>query len=260
MTAYDGRVVVVAGVGDGVGAAVAHAMAADGAAVVVGARTGAVIDDLVADLAGPALAVRADVTDPRSCEALVQRTLQRFGRVDVVVSNVGSIGPRTAASDADAGAWSELIEVNALGPLRLVQAAVPALEAAGGGAVVLVGSMVLQSPRHLPGRGAYAASKAALQSIAHTLAEELGPAGIRVNTVAPGWIWGPALIEGAAALRAAETCRSLSEIHDELAASTPLRRLARPSDVADAVALLASDRASAITGQTLHVNGGEIFG
>lgn len=255
-----GTVAVVAGVGRGVGAAVARSLADEGASVVLAARSRSVVEPLARELGPSSLPVLADVADPRSCQDLVDQALRRFGRIDVVVSNVGLVGPRTSASDGDPGSWLEVVDLNALGPLRVVQAAVPALVARGAGSIVVIGSMVVRSPRHHPGRGAYAASKAALQSIAHTMAEELGPSGIRVNTVAPGWIWGPALIEGAATERSAATGRSLEEVHDELASAVPLRRLARPEDVAQAVTFLASERASAITGQTLHVNGGEVFG
>lgn len=257
------RVCIVAGVGSGVGRALAWRLSADGAAVVLAARSGEVTIPLAREIdasGGTALALQADVSDRASCDHMAARVVDELGRIDAMVSNVGVTGPRQAIDESDLAQWRSLFDVNALGAVRLAQAVLPTMRDQGGGSIVMIGSMITQVPVNHVGRGAYAASKAALQSVMHTLAQESGRFGVRVNVVAPGWIWGPALIDGHAAERARQEHRTIDSIYEELAVRTALRRLPTPGDVADAAAFLASDQAACITGQTLSVNGGETFG
>ena len=145
--------------------------------------------------------------------------------------------------------------MNLFGTLRVTQCAVPALEATAG-AIVFLNTMIIRKVRK--NRGDYAAARAALLTASHVLARELGPRGIRVNSVLPGWIWGDS-VKRYAASTAEQQGTTPEAVYQDLASHTALRRLPTPEDIAEAILFLASDRAGAITGQALDVNGGEVF-
>jgi NAD(P)-dependent dehydrogenase (short-subunit alcohol dehydrogenase family) len=140
--------------------------------------------------------------------------------------------------------------------VQMTQAVVPAMKERKAGAIVFVSSM--SARRHQPGLGAYSATKAALLSLVVTLAQELGPDGIRVNSVVPGYVWGPSLKWYFRKL-ARERGVDAQAIYDEVAAETSLRRIPDSAEIADAILFLASDLARGITGQALDVNGGHWF-
>jgi NAD(P)-dependent dehydrogenase (short-subunit alcohol dehydrogenase family) len=183
----------------------------------------------------------------------VERTVDAFGRVDVVVSSAAKGSPNHTIMRSDLADWQQAWQVNVLGPVELCRAAVPAMREAGGGAIVVVSSLAVRAVNH--GQGAYASTKGALTLAAQTLAREVGVDGIRVNVVVPGFVPGPNTDPMFA--RLAERSGSTPEaVREEMAADTALRRLPTPDDVADAIVFLASERARSITGQTLDVNGG----
>jgi NAD(P)-dependent dehydrogenase (short-subunit alcohol dehydrogenase family) len=250
------KVVLVAGVGPGLGQAVAVRAAAQGADVVLAART----ESYLAEVAGKvtaagrkALVVPADLTDDASCEALTRAALDAFGRVDALVNNAFAMPPMRSLGKVDLDDLRSNFDVNVLAALRLTRLLTPALTAAGG-SVVMVNSAVLRHSRKP--FGPYKLAKAGLLAVAQNLASELGPAGVRVNSVAPGWIWADSLrmwFDYQAAQRGVPA----QEIYDEVAATTDLRRLPLPDEVADAVLFLLSGLARGITGQCLDVNCGE---
>ncbi len=254
-----GRVGIVSGVGPGLGRAIACAFAREGADVVLAARTPAALEEVAAAVRAAgrrALAVPTDIVRAEDCRQLVEAALAAFGRIDVLVNNAFRSAPYDAVEDARMDDWRAIFDVNVFGAIALSQAVVPPMKAAGGGAIVMIGSMSMRliEPRF----GGYAASKGALVVAAQTMAKELGPAGIRVNSVVPGYIWGPNLERWFAKL-AAERGTTPEAVYAEVAARTALGRIPTAAEVAEAVVFFASDRSRAITGQTLDVNAGHYF-
>jgi NAD(P)-dependent dehydrogenase (short-subunit alcohol dehydrogenase family) len=243
MRRFEGRVALVTGASRGIGLATAVRLVQEGARVCVTARKPDPLAEAVADLGGPDVAIgvpgRAD--DPEHQVEAVARTVQAFGRLDVLVNNTGINPVYGPVLDADDTAARKVLEVNVLSALDWVRKARDAWLGEHGGAVVNVSSVAGLRPAS--GIGVYGISKAALIQLTQQLAVELGPA-IRVNAVAPAVVktrFATALYEGR---------------EEQVAAQYPLRRLGAPDDVAAAVAFLASDDAAWITGQTLVVDGG----
>jgi NAD(P)-dependent dehydrogenase (short-subunit alcohol dehydrogenase family) len=223
---------------------------------VLAARTAGRLDEVakeVTALGRRALAVPADITDEAATAHLAQATLAEFGRADALVHNAFAIPPLTSLADADPDALRTAFDTNVLAVLRLTRLFTPAL-AASQGSVVMINSAVLRHSR-LP-FGGYKMAKSALLALARSLATELGADGIRVNSVAPGYIWAGSL-KWYFGYLAEQRGVDRQQIYDEAAATTDLRRLPEPDEVADAVVFLASSMARAITGQCLDVNSGE---
>jgi len=200
-----------------------------------------------------ALAVPADITDEAAAADLAQAALAEFGRADTLVHNAFAIPPLTSLADADVDALRIAFDTNVLAVLRLTRLFTPALAAAQG-SVVMINSAVLRHSR-IP-FGGYKMAKSAMLALAQSLATELGPEGIRVNSVAPGYIWAGSL-KWYFGYLAEQRGVDRQQVYDEAAATTDLRRLPEPDEVADAVVFLASSMARAITGQCLDVNSGE---
>lgn len=254
------HVVVVSGAGPGLGRAIARAAAREGADLALLSRSDAFSESLMTDvraLGRRVLDVRADITDEGSCARAVERTLATFGRVDVLVNNAFTTGPHESIRGAPIEkSWRAPFKVNVLGTMTVSRAFAEPMCARGRGAIVMVGSMA--SRRIPPGLAAYAASKAAMLTAARALAAELGPSGVRVNSVVPGHIQGPAL-DAFFQMEAARLSVSPEEARRLVERDGALHRIATPEEVAEAVLFLASSRASAITGQTLDVNCGQYF-
>ncbi|HZP28936.1 MAG TPA: SDR family oxidoreductase [Acidimicrobiia bacterium] len=259
MGLLDGKAAIVAGIGPGLGRSIAHTLAREGASVALAARRPEHLDAVAAELEAighRTVTVPTDVTIASDADRLIAAAYEAFGRVDVVVYNAFLYGPTTPATETDLDAWRDTFEVNVVGALNVVRAAVPHLAASDDGSVVLVNTQAAR--RSLPRRGPYAASKAALLSVARTLAGELGADGVRVNSVVPGPIWSPPL-EAALAQRAERVGTTVEEEYARLAADAPLGRIATADEVADAVLFFASPLAHAVTGQSLDVNAGNWF-
>ena len=256
--ALDGKVILVSGVGPGLGRAVASEALRGGARVVLGdldgARVRAILSDLGAD-EDAALAVEADIRSFAACEELVSVARSAFGRVDGLVHVAALDTPVGGLLDGDLDDWSAVAEVNVKGTLQLTKLAVPLLRDSGAGSVVMVGSIAAAGPVEGVVQLAYGMSKAALAVGAYYLSRELGPLGIRVNTVAPGWKWGPTLEDGMAQLASSRRCsrRDAGRARSRTDLSPPVRDR---RDVADSVVFLLSDATKAITGQTVYVDGG----
>ena len=254
-----GRVGIVSGIGPGLGRAVALALAREGADVVLAARTAPALADVAAEVrvAGRhALGVPTDVTQPEQCRQLAEAAHATFGRIDVLVNNAFRSGPYDPVEHASLEDWRKVFDVNLFGTLALCQAVVPFMKAGGGGSIVMINSMSMRiiEPRF----GGYAASKGALLTAAQTMAKELGGSGIRVNSVVPGYIWGPAL-ERYFADVARQRGTTPEAVYAEVASRTALGRIPTSEDVAAAVVFFASDLARAVTGQALDVNAGHYF-
>lgn len=256
MTLLDGKVVVVSGVGAGLGRALALRSAAAGADVVLAARTESRLAEVakqVAELGRQALAVPTDIDDEAAASRLVTAAVDAFGRVDGLVNNAFAMPPITELGKVDLEDLRASFETNVLATLRLTRLLAPELEKTGG-AVVMINSAVLRHSRR--GFGPYKVAKAALLAATQALATELGPRGIRVNSVAPGYIWGDNLkwyFDYLAGKRGV----TQEDVYRETAETLDLRRLPEPDEIADAAVFLLSSLARAITGQCLDVNGGE---
>jgi len=250
------KVLVVSGVGPDLGRQIAVRGAAAGADVVLAARTASRLEEVakeIADLGRRALVVPTDITVPADAEHLAEAAVGEFGRVDALVHNALVMPPIADLAKVDLDAVQAGFDNNVISALRMTRLFIPAL-AATSGAVVMVNSMVVRFSQRT--MGPYKMAKAALLAMAQSLATELGPQGIRVNSVAPGHIWGESLqwyfnyLGGKRGVDA-------DTIYTETAANIDLGRLPEPDEIADAVLFLASPLARGITGQCLDVNCGE---
>lgn len=247
MRRFDDRVAFVTGGAHGIGRATVRRLVAEGAAVVVADIDTEAAERAVAELpdgGGSARAVRCDVTDRGSVDSAIAATVDRFGRLDVLVNVAGHnlAGMTDAAPTEDQ--WARQYDFTFVGAVRCIEAALPKLVESPGGAVVLIGSI---SGLAALGTDPYGAAKAGLVNLVRNLATRHGPRGVRFNVVAPGTIATRAFDERPEAL-------------EQLKAIYPLGRVGTPEDVAAAVAFLASDDASWITGITLPVEGGLLTG
>jgi NAD(P)-dependent dehydrogenase (short-subunit alcohol dehydrogenase family) len=253
------RVCVVSGVGPGLGRQVALAAARQGADVVLAARRHQVLASVAGEveaLGRRALAVPTDVTDKNQCQNLAAAAMAEFGRVDAAVNNVYTEDVFQSFRRVDLDQWRRLVEVNLFGNLQVTQALVEPMRDGGGGAVVFVNSMVVRKPTML--QGGYAIAKGGLLTAARVLASELGRHGIRVNSVLPGWMWGPQ-VEMFVKMSADRRGVPEEAVIDEITGNMALGSIPSDEEVAGAVVFLASPLSSGITGQTLDVNGGEVF-
>jgi len=240
MARLDGKVALVTGGARGLGAAYVRALHAEGASVVVAD----VLDDdaraLADELGSRTLGVRLDVTDEESWTAAVDATVEAFGALHVLVNNAG-IANAGRIERYGREKWDAVIAVNLTGTYLGVRAVLAALRAAGGGSIVNVSSV--EGLRGSPGLHGYVASKFGVRGLTKSLAVELGPEQIRVNSVHPGFV-----------------LTAMTERLDPDSPHIPLERPARPEDVAGAVVYLASDESAYVTGTELVVDGGMIAG
>ena len=252
----ENKVVVISGVGPALGTTLARRCAEEGADLVLAARTAERLEDVAAVVGGlgrKALSVTTDITDEAQVGNLVQKSLEAYGRVDVLINNAFRVPSMKPLADTTFQHIRDAIELTVLGALRLTQGFTPALAEAKG-AVVNVNSMVIRHSQ--PKYGAYKMAKAALLAMSQSLATELGGQGIRVNSVAPGYIWGGTL-KSYFQHQAGKYGTSVEQIYDAAAAASDLKRLPTEDEVASAILFMASDLASGITGATLDVNCGE---
>ncbi|MER7662667.1 SDR family oxidoreductase [Streptomyces sp. NPDC096193] len=255
-----GKTVIVSGVGAGLGHQIAATVVRDGGRAVLGART----EENLAKSAGEidpegtrTAYLPTDITDETQCEALAALAVECFGGIDAVVHVAAWDSYFGGLADADFATWQQVIDVNLLGTLRMTRACLPALKERGGSVVIIGTQSAVAAPSQV-WQAAYAASKGALTSAMYSLARELGPDRIRVNTVLPGWMWGPP-VQAYVRFTAHTEGVSETEVLGRLTERMALPELATDGDVADAAAFLASDRARAITGQSLLVNAGELM-
>ncbi|GAA2061086.1 SDR family oxidoreductase [Streptomyces albiaxialis] len=250
------RTVVVSGVGAGLGHRVAAACVREGARVVLGARTEENLARCAAEIdpGGGRTAYRAvDIAEEKQCEALAALAVERFGGIDAVVHVAALDTVMGGLEDADFEEWRRVLDVNLLGTLRMTRACLPALKDAESGSVVMIGTQSSVAAPTQVRQAAYAASKGGLVSAMYSLARELGPYGIRVNTVQPGWMWGPPVQGFVAASDDGEAL--LARLNRRMA----LPEMATDGDVAETAAFFASPRARGVTGQCLLVNAGEVM-
>jgi NAD(P)-dependent dehydrogenase (short-subunit alcohol dehydrogenase family) len=246
-----GKIALITGASRGIGAAAAHLFAREGASVVLAARSqdemACIVDEIKVN-GGEAMAVQTDVSDAASVEALVKRTVDTYGRLDIAFNNAGIAGGNKPLVDTSEDLFAQVIQVNLTGIFLALKYEIPAMLAAGGGAVVNMSSTV-----GLIGTGAgiapYIASKHGVVGLTKAAALEYGRHNIRVNALAPGttrttvnehWIADP-------------------QIKQRIVSGIPLGRVAEPVEVAEAALWLCSDAAAYLTGVTLPVDGGFVI-
>ncbi|MEO7195114.1 MAG: SDR family oxidoreductase [Pseudonocardiaceae bacterium] len=251
MTGATGRVALVTGASSGIGAATARLLAARGMRVVVDyLRSGTAAEEVVAGIeaaGGQAMAVQADVREVAAVESMIERVQAAWGGIDVLVHN--ALTPYVIKPFQDM-TWEELggkLDDEMRAAFAVTKAVLPAMTEQGWGRIIYLGTGLSRRPRE--GMIALGTAKAALAQFARYLAQELGPRGITVNVVEPGPVEGT------------HDTHMMAEVFDEelkqrLVAATPLGRLARPGDVAQAVAFYASEDNAFMTGTTAAVNGG----
>ncbi|MET0134965.1 MAG: SDR family oxidoreductase [Kibdelosporangium sp.] len=250
------KVVVVAGIGPGLGRSIALQCAKAGADIVLAARTESRLTEVakeVTDLGRRAVTVPTDIADEDSAARLARTAMDSFGRIDTLVNNAFAMPPMGDLDSVPFDGVRTAFETNVFGALRLTNLFRPALTASRG-SVVMVSSMVLRHSQRT--FGPYKMTKSALLAMAQSLSTELGPLGVRVNTIAPGYIWADN-VKFYFAYLAKERGSTAQEVYDEVAAKIDLRKLPEPDEIADTIVFLASDLARAVTGQCLDVNGGE---
>jgi NAD(P)-dependent dehydrogenase (short-subunit alcohol dehydrogenase family) len=232
------RVAVVTGGASGIGRATTMRLAADAVRVAV--------LDLMPGGRDADLVLTADVTDPASVAGAFKEILDAFGRIDVLVNNAGVSGSAeaTVCHETPIEDWDRVMAVNVRGPFLCTRAALPAMLRQGSGHVITIASVA--GLVAFPGRCAYTASKGAAVQFTRSLAVDYAAAGIRANAVCPGMVETPMT----------QWRLDIPELRANAEANIPLGRVARPEEIADAVALLASDRLAYMTGHTLVVDGG----
>jgi len=255
------KICIISGIGPGMGSELALLVAQEGASVVLAARTQSNLaesEQAIADLGlnTPTLAVVTDITEPDQCTALVDQTLKKFGRIDCLFNNAFHPGSFDSVEFSDFSGWRQAIDVNLFGSLTMSQKVIPSMKKNGGGSIVMINTMATRKP--MATQAGYAASKAALSAATTHLAQEVGQFGIRVNSTYIGWMWGPG-VEMYCNMMSQSNGSTVDQERAEIAKNIALGDIPEDADCAKAAIMLASDYASAITGASLDVNGGEYF-
>ncbi|GHC11495.1 MULTISPECIES: SDR family oxidoreductase [Gemmobacter] len=241
----DGKIIIVTGASSGIGAAAARIFAAEGARLVLGARRGDLLADLVAEIAekgGEAAFLAGDVENGAYAADLVALAETRFGGLDGAFNNAGMTGELGPVPDMTEENWHKVIAVNLTSGFHAARAQIPALRRRGAGSIVFTSTFVGHTVG-LPGMAAYAAAKAGLIGMTQVLAAEHGAENIRVNALLPGGTMTPMAGEDAG-------------FHDFVRGLHALKRMAEPAEIANAALFLLSDKASFVTGTAMLADGG----
>jgi len=258
--ALSDKITLVTGASAGLGYACAHVLAAEGARVVICSRDGERIEAaagrIAAETGRSAIPVVCDLTEGEAIREMVKGISDQFGRLDILVSNAGG-PPAGDFADLTPQLWEDAYNLTFQSTLRLCQAALPIMEKQGSGVILVITSIAAKQP--IAGLVTSNAMRAGLNGLIKSIADEYGPKGIRANTIAPGYTRTERLDELAEGVAEREGTM-VEEVFNRWEQISPLRRLGLPEEIGAAVAFLASERASFITGQHLAVDGGAIHG
>jgi NAD(P)-dependent dehydrogenase (short-subunit alcohol dehydrogenase family) len=252
------KVCVVTGATRGIGWRLALDFAADGGLVVATGRNAEALGKLEREIAGAGgqvLPVRADLAKLDQCRMLIERALEKWGRIDVLVNNLGITGAHKSVKDLTPEEWQEALDTNLNSVYGCCHYAVGSMMEKRSGAIVNISST--GTKMRSPFRAAYVATKMGMVGLSKVLAQELGPYGIRVNVVSPGFVDGERSDE-AQALMAKNEGVSKDEVRRRILALSPLNRSVPPADISSMVRYLASDLGRSLTGQDIDVAAGMI--
>jgi 3-oxoacyl-[acyl-carrier protein] reductase len=245
---FEGQVAIVTGSAWGLGRNHAERLAAEGAKLVLCD----ILEDMVAETAASlpdAISVKCDVSNADDVARVVQAAVDAYGRIDILINNAGgAIGSAKPFWDVPDDEWNTIIDVNLKGAWLFTRAVLPVMREAGRGKIVNITSTA--ALRAVPGRGVYGAAKGGVVSLTYTMASEIGPFGITVNSVAPGLVEVPHP-------KKTFTAEDYKLMKAGAIAAQPIKRVCHMNDISDAVLFLASAESDFVTGQTLAVNGGE---
>jgi NAD(P)-dependent dehydrogenase (short-subunit alcohol dehydrogenase family) len=245
------RAALVTGGGTGIGAAIARRLAADGYDVCITGRRPEPLEEVAADIG--ALAVPGDTGDPGDAQAAVAAAKEAFGRLDVLVCNAG-IGRAGTVEEQTPEGWDEVLRTNLTGAFLACRAALPELVKAKGAIVTISSDSGL---RVAPRSAAYCTSKAGLIMLTKSIALDYGPAGVRANCLCPGWVRTP-MADGEMDELGEQRGTDREGAYALAASPVPLRRPGTPEEIAAAVAWLASDESSFVTGAVVAIDGGNV--
>ena len=238
----EGKVALVTGGGSGIGEAIAHQFADQGATVVVVDINDVPAKQVATDIGASAHAEVADVSDAESMQALIDRVMEQHGRLDIAVNNAGIGGAAAPVAEYPLDSWRQVMSVNLDGVFYSMRSEIPAMLKNGGGSIINMGSIL--SSVGFAQSGAYVAAKHGLIGLTKTAAIEYSKEGVRVNAVGPGFIETPLLQKP----ESAEIVAGVKALH-------PIGRLGQPEEVANVVTFLASDEASFVSGSYYTVDG-----
>ena len=255
----EGQVAVVTGANRGLGAEIARSLAAAGASLAISARDRSSLSDMSAAVSahgGQVLALECDVSQPCSADRMTAEVLDHYGRVDAVVANAAIAGPTSPMHEMDYDAWRECIVTDLDGVFLTLRGFIPSMIRAGRGSLIAISSATGKRP--LQGRTPYAAAKMGVIGLMRTLAIEVGPHGIRANSVCPGAVDGPR-IRSVFAAQAEQFQSTPEEASRQFTAPAALGRLVAAHEVAAACVFLASPASAGISGEDLNVSAGLVM-
>ncbi len=256
------KVAIITGGGKGIGKAIAQAFAADGAAVVLAARTLSKLEESVDEIrkkGGRAIAIQTDVSDEKQVERMVVETVGALGRIDILVNNAGIIGPTVNVVDINTNEWNEALAINLTGSLLAAKHVLKHMIPRRSGTIINISSergRTGDGKSGSPMRTSYSCSKAGMIALTESLSVEVGQYNIRVNCITPAAVRGERIINVMKA-KSQATGVSFDELMSKLVDNYSLKRAVEEAEVAAAAVFLASDAASGITGQALPVSCGQ---